>query len=278
MPAGENAKVAELEGQVTKLEAQIVDLSKKLAKAQEENGSTEVAKELEEATKALTEASEALEKLTKERDEAVAIAKLSSEEREYCADMSADDRSAFMSKSPEDRKKDMAKKAEGDESVTLDGATIKKSVVGEGVFAILKSQSEKQAELAKKLQEEQDIRKKAEFEKRADDQFSHVPGTTQERGEMLKAMADMPEAIRKSFEKVFEQSEKLAKAGFDKIGSSDSGKPLDPSVKKATMDFNAKVSEIKKRDECNSQEAMTKARKEYPELFKLYQGEQQETN
>ena len=278
MPVGENAKVAELEGQVTNLEAQVVDLSKKLAKAQEDNGSVQVAQELEEATKALNEASDALEKLTKERDEAIAIAKLSSEERDYCADMSAEDKSSFMAKAPEDRKKDMEKKAEGDESVTIEGSTIKKSVVGEGVFTVLKAQAEKQADLAKKLQAEQDIRKKAEFEKRADDKYAHVPGTTEERGKVLKAIDDMPEDIRKLFEKVLEQSEKLAKAGFDKIGSADPGKPMNPSVEKAKVDFNAKVNDIAKRDSCDKQTAMSKARKEFPELFKAYQGDEQAAN
>lgn len=271
---GENAKVAELEGQVTKLEAQVVDLSKKLAKAQEDSGSVEVAKELEEATKALTEASEALEVLTKERDEAVAIAKLSSEERDYCADMSSEDRSAFMAKSPEDRKKDMEKRAAGDDTVVIDGQTIKKSAVGDGVFAVLKSQSEKQAKIEKDLENERNIRQTTEFEKQADDKYAHVPGTTKERGEMLKAIAAMPEATRKSFEKVLEQSEKLAKAGFDKIGSGDPGKPSD-SIRKAATDFDARVKEIAKRDGCSKQDAMTKARKEYPDLFKAYQGEQE---
>ena len=93
---------------------------------------------------------------------------------------------------------------------------------------------------------------------------------------MLKTMEGMPEAIRKSFEKVLEQSEKLAKAGFDTIGSSDPGKNLNPSVAKAKTDFDAKVSEIAKRDSCSKQDAMSKARKEFPDLFKAYQGDEQQ--
>jgi hypothetical protein len=278
---GDHDKVAALEGQVTTLETQLVELSKKLAKAQE-GGDTESAKELQEelqkATASVEAAAEAIETLTKERDDARAIAKMTPEEREFHASLTGEDQDAFLAKSTEDRSKEMKKKAESDETVQIDGQTIKKSAVGEGVFQVLKAQSDRIAKTEKDLSAQKEANDKITFEKAAEDKYPHVPGTAEERGKMLKAVSEIKdEAVRKLFDKVFEQSEKLAKNAFGKLGSDNSGTEKD-QINKAAHDFTAKVNEIKGRDKCTQGEALAKARKEHPDLFKAYQGNPEQTS
>lgn len=154
----------------------------------------------------------------------------------------------------------------GDESVTIEGQTIKKSAVGPEMFAILKAQSEKIEKQGKELGSERDLRKMAELKKLADDKYPNIPGTVDERANMLKAIETMDEPLRKSFEATLNSAQKLAKMAFDTLGS-DGGR--DPVTAKA---FEGKVAEIKKRDSCTQQEAMQKARAEFPEEFKAYQG------
>lgn len=267
---GEIEKVAELEGQVTDLEAQVSDLTKKLEKASESEGN-EIVAQLDEATKSLAEAADAIEKLTQERDDLAVIAKMSEDEKDYCKNMSPEEKSAFLSKDPEERRKDMSKRAAADESVTIEGNVIRKSAVGEAVFNVMKAQADRIAKSEKDLEVEKQAREKIQLEKQAEEKYPHVPGTTEERGQMLGVIQKLgDEVVRKAFEKVFEQSEKLAANGFAKIGSSDAGKPSD-KIAKAAKDFDSKVSEIKKRDNCTRTEALAKARKENPELFAQYQ-------
>jgi len=90
---------------------------------------------------------------------------------------------------------------------------------------------------------------------------------------MLGAIEKMDENLKKAFLAVFEQSEKLAKAGFDKVGHGGGKPPENPDLKKAKVDFETKVAEIRKRDSSNQQDAFRKARAEHPDLFKAYQGE-----
>lgn len=165
---------------------------------------------------------------------------------------------------------DMEKGA-ADETVVFKGQTIKKSVVGPVQFGLAKSMVEEIEKTSKAVIKAQDDALLAKLEKRADDEFAHVPGTSAERAAMLKAVSEMPEPLRKSFEAVFKQSEALAKNAFEMKGTN-AGDSDD--VKKGVADFKAKVKEIAKRDSCGSAAAMSKARVEHPDLFKIYQESQ----
>ena len=267
--AGENEKVAELEGQVADMEAQIADLSKKLEKAAAASGeegaaeATEIQAQLAEATASVEEAHGLIEKLVAERDELLAISKLTKEEKDHCDGMSPEDKSAFMAKAPEDRQKDMKKKAEGDEVVAIEGQEIRKSAVGEATFNVLKAQSERIAKSEESLKIEKQAREKVELEKRAET-FPHVIGSVEERGAMLGAIDKMEDKLKKSFMTVLEQAEKLAKAGFDRVGINPGAPTVNAEIAKASRDFDGKVNEIKKRDNCTRTEALAKARKEHP--------------
>lgn len=164
-------------------------------------------------------------------------------------------------------KKGAVKKG-ADETVVIDGKTIAKSDVGQNMFAIFKAQAARLQKAEEDIAKERDLRVTAEFKKRADDLYPHVPGSTDERADMLKAIDKMPEALKKSFEKVLESSERLAKSAFDTLGISGTSGATD--VKKAAVDFNGKVAEIAKRDGISRSAAMSKARVEHPDLFKAY--------
>lgn len=171
-----------------------------------------------------------------------------------------------------DKQVDKVDKA-ADESLVLNGQTILKSQVGEAHFAIFKAQADALAKAQQdinKAQEEvakeRDLRLTAELKKQADDLYSHVPGTIDERANMLKAMQSMEEPLRKSFEAALAACEKLSKTAFDTLGS-DGGKG-----EASKADFEKAVNEIRARDNCTRQEAMAKARRENPDAFRAYQG------
>lgn len=158
---------------------------------------------------------------------------------------------------------------DGDDSVVIEGERISKADVGEAVFNVLKSQSDKIEAQRLDIAKAQDEAQMAVLSKRADSEFAHVPGTSNEKAQMLKAIGTMPEALRKHFERVLTQSEKIAKAAFATVGVAGSN-PED--FAKSKRDFEAKVAEIAKRDGLPRHEAMSKARQEDPEGFKAYQG------
>lgn len=155
-----------------------------------------------------------------------------------------------------------------DDIVTIEGQRIAKSDVGEAMFNILKSQSDKIAKANAEIKKARDEAEMATLRKRADDLYSHVPGTTDERASMLKSIGTMPEALRKSFEKVLMQSEKLSAQAFGKIGKS---LAEIEDLGKSAKGFEHKVAEIQKRDSCSRTDALSKARTEDPEGFKAYQ-------
>lgn len=272
------AKVTELTAQVTDMEAQIAALTKQLEVATE--GQPDLAKmaditaQLDEATKSLELASQALDQMAVQKQHLELLAKMSDAEKAHCEGMSEEEKASFMAKSPEDRSKEMEKIAKSDESVTIEGQVIRKSAVGPEMFTMLKAQADRIAATEKNLAIEKAARETAVLEKRAEDQFAHVPGTVQERAAMLGAIAKMDPALQKSFTTVLETAEKMVKAGFDTLGHKGGKTPVgeaDKVVTKAVQDFETKVAEIRKRDSCTQAEAMTKARKEHQDLFKAYQ-------
>lgn len=143
-----------------------------------------------------------------------------------------------------------------DETITVGGQELRKSEVGDANFAV-----------AKALRDERDL---AKFEKRADAEFGHVPGTTAEKAELLKAIEAMPDEAKKAAEAILTAHEKMVAAGFERLGTG--ALPLTATEKAATDGFNAKVQEIAKRDNIPLSSAMSKARREFPEDFAAMNG------
>ena len=151
---------------------------------------------------------------------------------------------------------DIAKRA-SDETLTVGETTVAKSAVGEATFAILKAQ---QAELTKA----QETAAMVGFEKRADDELGSLIGTTKAKASILKAMAGMPDDARAALDTILKAANATFEKAMDRFGATGENKV---DITKASTDFNGKVSEIAKRDNCGRAMAMSKAKAENPELF-----------
>lgn len=137
-----------------------------------------------------------------------------------------------------------------DEVIKVGETEIKKSAVGEQSFVIFKAQEERALT--------------AELAKRAQDEFAHVVGTPTEKALVLKAATTMDEPTAKALTAILTSAEKMAAAGFDRLGG---GAGPTEDVAKAQTTFKAKVAEIVKRDGITEVQAMSKARTEFPEEY-----------
>ena len=156
-------------------------------------------------------------------------------------------------------------KSASDEVIVLEGETIRKSVVGDAAFAGLKA-------AASAIEKANDRAETAILEKRAGEEFGHVVGTAAEKAAVLKFAKGASEEVGKSLEAIMTAAEKLTKAGFETLGHQHQ------QVRKSATDFEAKVSEIQKRDGSTRLAALEKAPKEFPEEFKAYQSAGQAAN
>lgn len=138
-----------------------------------------------------------------------------------------------------------------DEVVRVGDTEVRKSEVGATQFTVVKA-----------LGKERDL---ARLEKRADQEFSALPGTAVEKAAVLMAIDGMPEPVSKSLNAILVAGQRLAKMGFERLGNHD-------ELTKAAGDFNLKVAEIEKRDGISKTAAMSKARAEFPAEFEASQG------
>jgi len=147
-----------------------------------------------------------------------------------------------------------------DEVLKIDENTeVKKSEVGEAQFKVTKSLVEK-AEMAT-------------FEKRADTDFRHVVGKTEDKAKALKAIAGIAdEDTRKAVEAIVQSAENMAKQGFGMIGGN-GGVPPTEEQSVAKRDFDA---EVQKNIDAGMKrtEAMSKARRDHADLFAKSQGDE----
>lgn len=165
--------------------------------------------------------------LTKSLADAEVLAKLSDDEKAYLAGLKDEDAEKFKKATADERKKLMQKSAESDEVFkSVDGVEIRKSAVGDSVFAILKSQDEAlratRAELAKQAERAQTV----ELTKRAEDEFKHLPGDTVAKVAVLKFAAGADEATRTALETMLKAADAALAPAFADIGTA-GGKPQD---------------------------------------------------
>lgn len=200
----------------------------------------------------------ALETAQAEVAVAKAIAGFTDVEKAHYEGLDEKAKSEFIAKSADDRKAIVEKIAKADESVELNGQSIKKSAVAPEVFAILKSQSEEIAKSAERIAKAEEAAEMATLRKRADDEFGKVVGTADEKALLLKALAKAGGDVEAYGLKVLKSAE--AGEAFVTKGVSHA-KVAD--VKKALDD---KVSEIAKRDNIPTHQAMAKVAVEFPDL------------
>ena len=148
-----------------------------------------------------------------------------------------------------------------DETIKVDETEVKKSEVGDAQFKVTKA-----------LVGQRDL---AVLEKRATTELAHVIGTPTEKAQALQHVEklDKDSPARKSLEAIISSAEKMARAGFETLGTRGD---LSETTKAAKAQFEAKVTEIEKRDSIPHYQAMSKARQEHPELFAAYNGEGEE--
>jgi hypothetical protein len=233
-----------------------------------ENGMTDLEKaqaEIEALKKAQAESADKLAK-------AEAYAKLSDAAKAHVAKLSKADAEAFMAK-PDDEKEAECKKAAdlakaADETLTVGGATIRKSEVGAGAFAVMKAQQAAIEAQAAEIAKAKDEAETAKFEKIAAEQYQHLPGTDVEKAKVLKSLAALPEDVRKTQENILKAAEATAKLAFESRGATYGS----PDVAKAAANFTKRVDEIAARDKCAKTVALSKARTEYPAEFEAWQG------
>lgn len=227
----------------------------------------EVKKAIDEAVsvslKKQEELTSKLDALTKENKLLKLRAEMTTEEKQFVKEskMTPEEEEAFM-EDEEKKKKKMASflsKRQNDESLEVNGMTIKKSDVGEANFHVMKSQQEA-------LTKAQDDNETIRLEKRVSDEFPKVAGSTADKAKVLKALSSAPADVRAAAEAIFKSANEMASKGFETLGH----KKVD-IVAKGTLDFNSKVSEIMKRDNITKTQAMEKARQESPEAFKALQ-------
>jgi len=137
----------------------------------------------------------------------------------------------------------------------------------------MKAQAAQQEELKKQLQAEREARENAEIAKQAREELANLPGTEDEKVALLKSIRALPQEQQEVMLKFAKQANSVAALAIQRLGTTGvrSGEGL---LSKAAGDneFMQKVAEIRKRDNCSRTEAMRKARKEYPEIYKRWNG------
>ncbi len=227
----------QLEGLVSKKERQmpktVQELEADLAKV---NGELETAtSKLALATGQVAELTARAEKAEGERDAAKA-------EGGEAATLKAENATL---------KADLAKATE--ETLTVGEVVIKRSEVGDAQFAVSKA-----------LVEERDL---ARIEKRAGDEFAHVVGTVTEKALVIKAIEALPnETAKTAGMAILASAEKMAKGAFSLIGGQGGQQPTEKQAEAVTKYQEAVAKNVS--DGMKESEAMSKVRREQPELFK----------
>jgi len=147
---------------------------------------------------------EAVDPLNAKLAIAEGIAKMNDVTKAHYNTLDEKDKVAFLAKSNEDQVIDVTaattavealKKstADGEESVVLHGETIVKSVVGASVFAVLKAQQIEIDNSKNEAKVEKEARQIGEFTKMAEGLYPNLPGDAKIKGQVMKAIAEMPD-------------------------------------------------------------------------------------
>ena len=215
---------------------------------------------------ALTKQVEDVAKLKADFEVEKAKAKMSDDEKEFMEDMKDDEKKKkFLQLTPAERKAEVAKAKSGDETLVVNGKTIRKSVVGADSFDAMKSQEERIKKNEEDIAKANERAEDATIAKRVETEFAHVAGKPEDTAKLLKALAKLPEAERKAGEALLKSNEEMAKGAFLKMGHKRE------DVLKGQQPFTAKVSEVMARDKISKSAALVKVAEEFPDLYEAYQ-------
>ena len=248
----------DIEKQVGVLTKKVDDLTKALEAEKADKAKAEA--ELAEANKAL--------------EAAKAKADMKDEDKEFLESLEdEEDKKKFLEADASKRADMVAKAKSNDETLKVGDRIIRKSAVGDDVFATLKAQQEALDKNREAIEAANKARLDAEMADVAKSKYPHVAGSDEDRIDMLKAMHGMPEATRKRFEKVFEANEKLAKAAFEAQGTAHSYVPGDDHpVAKARNKYDQLVAKEMETNNVTKSVAQQRVAQDRPDLVKEYNG------
>lgn len=196
-------------------------LSKLITKAITEHNTEDknmVKSDLEKVQEKVDSLTKSLETQKSDLEKQTFLASLNDEEKTFFKALHDPEADAFRALSEEERKKKMKLNKAADETLLVDGQSISKSEVGEGMFAVIKSQ---QAEISKNQAAIKVATEKAltdSFTKRATETYKHLTGKPEEIGAVLKVMAGASEGERKTFDAIFKAADEMTSKGFKPQG------------------------------------------------------------
>lgn len=209
--------------------------------------------------KSVQELTEKLAKAEAAAVEAEARASLTDIEKAAMDKMSDEDKADYMKMTPEERKRKMAEMKKNDETVTIDGEVISKSVVGAEQFAVMKSVADRIAKAEERLAKAEREAARAVVAKRADTEFANLPGETDAKVDALLALEKMDADAKGYFENILK-----AHADFVAKASEKNGERA-PSDKETALE--KRITEIAKAENITREQAYVRALEENPSLY-----------
>lgn len=147
-----------------------------------------------------------------------ALVKMSDAERAHLATLDKSAADSFKEMTPEDRAKKLKKAHEADDVIKSGDVEIRKSVVGDAAFAILKSQEIRLADAEARIAKAQEETEIVTLTKSAETDYAHLPGETIAKVAVLRHAAKMPEDVRKTFESMLKAADGALAPAFATLG------------------------------------------------------------
>lgn len=170
-----------------------------------------------ELTKRVEELDEQVKDLNAKLEKADKLLELNDSQREFRKNLSERESEEFLAMDSETRDATIQKAAEADEEVTVGDITMKKSILGDEAFEIVKKQAsdlekanKEAAEATAKVVEER-------LNKRADE-LAHLPGTNDAKVALLKSVDSIEdETMRNSVLEVVKANNKDMSKAFEEV-------------------------------------------------------------
>lgn len=221
------------------------------------SGKTDIEKKLEELE---AEKGALVEKLAQAEN----LAKMSDEEKVFVAKMSEEEKKKWAAMTAEEKAKKMKETKKNDETVEVAGQVVSKSAVGDAQFAIFKAQAEQIRKAEERIAKAEEEAALARFEKRAAEEFSHLPGTDAEKAKVLKALHTLDAEVVKTVEAIMKSADEANKTAFEVKGIK-KGATVEDS---AEAKLEKVAAEIRKVDhKLTKEQALAKAYEAHPELY-----------
>jgi hypothetical protein len=176
---------------------------------------------MDEITKAEHEAViKKVDDLTLELEKSRVLSGMNDKQKEFLSKLADADKEVFLKKTPKEMDSEIEKFSKSEEILNLDGETIRKSVVGESVFSVLKSQHAKMEAIEKQNAEVLENQEVVKFQKKATERFKCLPGDVQKQGAVLQAIEKMDDDVKATINEMLNAGENvmLTKGIFKTVG------------------------------------------------------------